>query len=258
MPENFLASLREGLSVRATAPAFPGRMFAGKVASIDSRVDMATRSVTVRALLANEDGALKPGMFLNVALANDEREALVIPEEALTPEAERQYVFVVADGKAQRREVRIGGRRPGSVEIARRPAAPANSVVVEGTQKVRDGARGDAPPSAPCDARAGDRRRSRTKPARRPARIASEPFAPMMISDLSVRRPVFATVMSLLLFILGLGAVTRLLAARIPRRRSPRGQRRDALSRRLAPTSSSRASRRSSRTRSPASKASSA
>ena len=121
VPENFLASLREGLSIRATAPAFPGRTFAGTVASIDSRVDMNTRSVIVRALLANEDGALKPGMFLNVSLANDEREALVIPEEALTPEAERQYVFVVADGKAARREVRIGGRRPGSVEVLAGP-----------------------------------------------------------------------------------------------------------------------------------------
>jgi membrane fusion protein, multidrug efflux system len=140
VPENFLASLREGLTVRATAPAFPGRSFAGKVASIDSRVDQATRSVTVRALLANEDGALKPGMFLNVALANDEREALVIPEEALTPEAERQFVFVVADGKAERREVRIGGRRPGSVEILAGLAA-GEQVVIEGTQKVRDGSR---------------------------------------------------------------------------------------------------------------------
>ena len=106
VPENFLASLREGLSIRASAPAFPGRTFAGTVAGIDSRVDMNTRSVIVRALLANEDGILKPGMFLNVTLANDEREALVIPEEALSPEAERQYVFVVADGKASRREVR--------------------------------------------------------------------------------------------------------------------------------------------------------
>ena len=78
---------------------------------------MNTRSVMVRALLANEDGALRPGMFLNVSLANDERAALVIPEEALTPEAERQYVFVVSDGKAERREVRIGGRSPGSVEV---------------------------------------------------------------------------------------------------------------------------------------------
>jgi membrane fusion protein (multidrug efflux system) len=138
VPENFLASLREGLSVRATAPAFQGRVFSGKVASIDSRVDLATRSVTVRALLANEDGALKAGMFLNVALANDERQALLIPEEALTPEAERQYVFVVSGGKAERREVRIGGRSPGTVEIVAGLNA-GEQVVIEGTQKVRDG-----------------------------------------------------------------------------------------------------------------------
>jgi membrane fusion protein (multidrug efflux system) len=139
VPENFLASLREGLSIRATAPAFPGRSFAGAVASIDSRVDMATRSVIVRALLANDDGALKPGMFLNVSLANDEREALVIPEEALSPEAERQYVYVVSDGKVSRREVRIGGRQPGTVEILTGLSA-GERVIVEGTQKVRDGA----------------------------------------------------------------------------------------------------------------------
>jgi membrane fusion protein, multidrug efflux system len=139
VPENFLASLREGLAVRASAPAFPARTFSGTVASIDSRVDVTTRSVTVRALLSNEDGALKPGMFLNVSLANDERQALVIPEEALTPEAERQYVFVVDGGKAERREVRIGTRRPGYVEIVAGLNAGEN-VVIEGTQKVRDGA----------------------------------------------------------------------------------------------------------------------
>jgi membrane fusion protein (multidrug efflux system) len=139
VPENFLASLREGLSIRATAPAYPGRSFTGSVSSIDSRVDLTTRSVTVRALLANLDGALKPGMFLNVLLANDEREALVIPEEALTPEAERQYVFVVTEGKVSRREVRIGGRRPGSVEVVAGLSA-GERVIVEGTQKVRDGA----------------------------------------------------------------------------------------------------------------------
>ncbi|HUQ09185.1 MAG TPA: efflux RND transporter periplasmic adaptor subunit [Steroidobacteraceae bacterium] len=139
VPETYVSTLREGLSVRATAPAYPGRSFVGKVASIDSRVDMNTRSVVVRALLANEDGALKPGMFLNVALSKDERETLVIPEEALTPEAEKQFVFVVADGKAARREVRIGGRSPGNVEIVTGLDA-GERVIVEGTQKVRDGA----------------------------------------------------------------------------------------------------------------------
>ncbi len=139
VPETYVASLREGLTVRATAPAFPGRSFAGKVASIDSRVDMNTRSVVVRALLANEDGALKPGMFLNVSVGRDERETLVIPEEALTPEAEKQFVFVVTDGKAVRREVRIGGRSPGNVEILAGLEA-GERVIVEGTQKVRNGA----------------------------------------------------------------------------------------------------------------------
>jgi membrane fusion protein (multidrug efflux system) len=139
VPETFVATVREGQAVRATAPAFPGRSFAGKVASIDSRIDMNTRSVTVRALLANEDGALKPGMFLNVSLSKDERETLVIPEEALTPEAEKQYVFVVADGKVRRQEVRIGGRAPGSVEILAGLNA-GDRVIVEGTQKVREGA----------------------------------------------------------------------------------------------------------------------
>jgi membrane fusion protein (multidrug efflux system) len=139
VPETYVSVLREGLAVRATAPAFPGRSFAGKVASIDSRVDVHTRSVIVRALLANEDGALRAGMFLNVSLARDERETLVIPEEALTPEAEKQYVFVVADGKAARREVRIGGRSPGNVEILAGLDA-GERVIVEGTQKVRNGA----------------------------------------------------------------------------------------------------------------------
>ena len=75
-------------------------------------------------------------------------------------------------------------------------------------------------------------RRARTRPAAPPASVRNE-RAPMMISDLSVRRPVFATVMSLLLFILGIGAVTRPQPARIPRRRPPGGEHRDALSRRL-------------------------
>src|SRR5690349_14171070 len=138
VPENFLSTLREGLAVRATAPAFSGRSFAGKVSSIDSRVDVNTRAVTVRALLANEDGALRPGMFLNVTLANDERETLIIPEQALTPEAERPYGVVVADGKAQRRGVGVRSRRPGLVEVLAGLHAGVQ-VVVEGTQRVRDG-----------------------------------------------------------------------------------------------------------------------
>jgi membrane fusion protein, multidrug efflux system len=138
IPENFLGSLREGLTVVGLASAFPGREFAGKVGSVDSRVDAVTRSVTVRALMPNSDNLLKPGMFLNVRIARDERDAMIIPEAALVPEQSRQFVFVATDGQAERREVQIGTREPGRVEIVA-GLEPGERVVVEGTQKIRDG-----------------------------------------------------------------------------------------------------------------------
>jgi membrane fusion protein (multidrug efflux system) len=138
VPENMLASLREGLKVKATAAAFPGREFSGTVTSVESRIDPISRSVTVRAHVPNPDLALKPGMFLNVTLARDERDALMIPEAALVPEQSRQFLFVVEEGRAVRREVRIGRRQPGRVEIVA-GLETGDQVIVEGTQKVRDG-----------------------------------------------------------------------------------------------------------------------
>jgi membrane fusion protein (multidrug efflux system) len=138
VPENFLAGLRDGLEVKATAAAFPGRDFVGTVTRVDSRIDPVTRSVTVRAAVPNPDLALKPGMFLNVTLARDAHDALLVPEAALVPEQSRQFLFVIEDGRAIRREVRIGGRQPGRVEIVSGLEA-GDQVIVEGTQKVRDG-----------------------------------------------------------------------------------------------------------------------
>ena len=138
VPENFLAGLREGLKVSATAAAFPGREFLGTVTAVESRIDPVTRSATVRAHVPNPDLALKPGMFLNVSLARDEHDALMVPEAALVPEQSRQFLFVVEDGRAARREVRIGRRQPGRVEVVAGLKA-GEQVIVEGTQKVREG-----------------------------------------------------------------------------------------------------------------------
>jgi len=138
VPENVLAGLREGLKVTATAAAFPTREFTGTVTGVDSRVDQVSRSVTVRANIPNPDLALKPGMFLNVTLARDEHDALMVPEAALVPEQSRQFIYVVEDGRAVRREVRIGRRQPGRVEVVAGLKA-GEEVIVEGTQKVREG-----------------------------------------------------------------------------------------------------------------------
>jgi len=143
VPETFLASVRAGLEIQARAGAFPELEFKGKVATVDTRVDPETRSVAVRAVLPNPKGLLRPGMFLTVNLIRERVEALLLPEGALVPEQDRQYVFVVAsEGEglvARKRQVRIGRRHPGVVEIVE-GVSVGDQVIVEGTLKVRDGA----------------------------------------------------------------------------------------------------------------------
>ena len=140
VPETSIAILREGLPITARSVAFPNRDFKGSIVSIDSRLDPTTRAITVRAAIPNNDGVLKPGMFLNVRLQQERSRVLTIPEQALVPEEGRQYVFVVSEDRARKREVSIGRRKPGRVEIVSGLAA-GDLIVVEGTQKVRDGAR---------------------------------------------------------------------------------------------------------------------
>ena len=149
VPEANLTALREGLPVGVSSVAYPGQIFDGRVTSIDSRIDPASRSVLVRAEVPNETGLLKPGMFLNVSLQRDARSAIVVPEEALVPEEDRQYVYVVTAGVAEKREVEIGARRPGLVEIVSGLKA-GERVVIEGTIKLREGgAVRDLAPDAP-------------------------------------------------------------------------------------------------------------
>jgi len=139
VPETFLPVVKPGLEIAARSVAYPDASFAGKVSSVDSRVDPATRSVTVRALLPNPEGLLKPGMFLTTRLLRGAIDALLVPEQALVPEGGEMFVFVVKDGVAEKRRIRIGERRVGDVQVVE-GLASGELVVTEGTQKLRDGA----------------------------------------------------------------------------------------------------------------------
>jgi membrane fusion protein (multidrug efflux system) len=77
-------------------------------------------------------------MFMTVKLQGEPQSALLVPEGAIVPEQGRIFVFVVRDEIAERREVRIGKRRPGDVQIVE-GLAEGERVIVEGTQNVRDG-----------------------------------------------------------------------------------------------------------------------
>ena len=138
VPQSFLNDLVPGLAVEARAEGLGGRVFNGKITTIDSRIDPVTRAIAVRAELPNADGALRPGLFMSVRLRGKPIDTLMIPEEALVPEEGRSFVFVVEDGKALQREVRTGGREPGSVAIV--DGLTGNeTLIVEGTQRTRNG-----------------------------------------------------------------------------------------------------------------------
>lgn len=141
VPATYLGGLRADLPVTATAAAFVGREFSGRVSAIDSRVDPVTRSVMVRALLPNGDGLLRPGMLMRVALSLNAREALMLPEEALIPQGDKHFVLVVdeaASNAVVRREVSIGARQPGRVEITQ-GVKLGEKAIVHGTTRVKPG-----------------------------------------------------------------------------------------------------------------------
>ena len=142
VPAMFLAELKPGLKIKARATALDNKEYLGEVKSIDSRVDPVTRSVQVRAVLQNPDGSILPGILMQVDLLRNTRQAIVIPEAALLPMANRQYVMVRVnkDGKdtVEKRDVEIGIRLPGYVEILAGLSSD-EYVVTHGNSRLRPG-----------------------------------------------------------------------------------------------------------------------
>jgi membrane fusion protein (multidrug efflux system) len=77
-------------------------------------------------------------MFLTVDLSKERRAALMVPEQSLVPEQARQFIYVVKGPVVNKREVKLGRREPGFVEITEGLSA-GDHVVIEGTLKLRDG-----------------------------------------------------------------------------------------------------------------------
>jgi len=118
VPERFIGQLKPGLPVSGITSSWPDEVFRGELAELDTRVDPLSRTLKVRALIDNRDGRLRPGQFMSVRLTLRQRQALVVPEQAVLLQGNERYLFVVTDAKtAERRSVRLGSREPGLVEI---------------------------------------------------------------------------------------------------------------------------------------------
>ncbi len=96
LPQANLSQLTNGLKVRATTDAYPGVEFEGEIAAINPDLDVASRSVRIRAKYENADGRLRGGMFVQAeVLLPDAKPVLAIPATALLSAPSGDSVFLV-------------------------------------------------------------------------------------------------------------------------------------------------------------------
>ena len=140
VPESFISRVRPGQVVKAGVDAYPEQSFTGAIYAIEPAIDEGTRTVLIRARIANTDFKLRPGMFARVLLRLAERDRAVwVPEQAIVPKGRDNFVFRVVDGKADQVKVRLGLRKPGAVEILN-GLAEGDLVVTEGSVRLFPGA----------------------------------------------------------------------------------------------------------------------
>jgi membrane fusion protein, multidrug efflux system len=140
VPERFARMLRPGQKVTFRVAAIAGRDFTGEVDFVDPVVELPGRTILVKARVPNGQRLLQAGMFIEARLVTAVRpKAVVVPEEAIVPAEGSNVVWVVTDGKADRRQVSLGVRTPGLVEVTSGVQA-GEQVVVGGLELLAPGA----------------------------------------------------------------------------------------------------------------------
>ena len=139
IPEIYLPLLKIGQPVLVSVDSYPGRTFAGQVTFIAPSIDKLTRTVSVQATVPNEEGNLSPGMFVHISqIISEQRETIVIPEQAVIASLQGYTVFKIIEGKAVAIKVTIGERYNGMIEI-KQGLAVEDTIVIAGQQKLDDG-----------------------------------------------------------------------------------------------------------------------
>src|SRR2546421_6149369 len=141
VPERYADQLRRGQLVSFQVAALPGRNFSGEVVFVDPVVELPGRTILIKARVPNPEHQLQAGMFIEAPLPTDIRpNALVVPEDAILPVQGSTYVWVVQDGKADRRHVTVGVRTAGWAEIEGGGVQAGDQVVVGGLERLFPGA----------------------------------------------------------------------------------------------------------------------
>ncbi len=139
VPERYADQVKPGQRVVFRVAALPGKEFTGRVDFVDPVVQLPGRTILVKAMVPNPKRELQAGMFIEARLATAVRpSAVVVPEDAVLPLQGSNYIWVVTGGKATRRQVELGVRTPGFVEV-RNGVEAQEQVVVGGQERLGEG-----------------------------------------------------------------------------------------------------------------------
>lgn len=136
VPERYAERLKLGQKVNVRVAALEKHDFVGTVDFVDPRVQLPARTIMVKALVPNPANVLQAGMFIEAKLETTRRlTAVVVPEEAILQLPAGNFVWIVTGDQPERRQVVLGVRQPGSVEILSGVAA-GDLVVVGGAERL--------------------------------------------------------------------------------------------------------------------------
>ena len=147
-----LRRFRAGGGVAVDAYDREGRtkLASGTLAAIDNQIDPTTGTVRMKASFDNKDGSLYPNQFVNARVLIDVlHDALLAPAEAIQRGPQGAFVYVVKPDKVvQLRRVQVGPSEAGTVAVTNGVTA-GEALVVDGAEKIQDGARVEATPRKP-------------------------------------------------------------------------------------------------------------
>ncbi|MDO4159042.1 MAG: efflux RND transporter periplasmic adaptor subunit [Prevotellaceae bacterium] len=141
VPESEIANIKTGQSIQINVPALGGNMFTGKVTEKGISADAMSRSYEVKALIANPDRQLLPGMVCEAYtdMAKTDNQAILLPADIIQIDTDNKpFVWTVANGKAVKANVTVGENCGENVIITSGLTVGAK-VITEGQQKVSSG-----------------------------------------------------------------------------------------------------------------------
>ena len=138
VPERYASQVKKGTNLNFE---LEGKLssFPAKVYATESRIDQSTRTLTVRALYANSNGAILPGRYASIQLKKEEiPNAIAIPSESIVPEMGKDKVFLYKSGKAEPVEITAGIRTVAEVQVIK-GLQMGDTIITSGTLQLRTG-----------------------------------------------------------------------------------------------------------------------